>query len=95
MVWVVMATTDGLTLVTTSAMLGRIGNGLLAWGIVQVGAIVAVEVGDEVGVEVVGEAGSRLQPILRVRLRTRMKVRADISILFINFILTYPLLRNN
>jgi hypothetical protein len=73
-------------------MLGNAGDWLLEGGIVQVGPI---GVGDEVGVEVVGEAGSKLQPMLRVRPRTRMKVRADISILFINFILTHQMLRNN
>jgi hypothetical protein len=73
-------------------MLGNTADWLLEGGIVQVGPI---GVGDEVGVEVVGEAGSKLQPMLRVRPRTRMKVRADISILFINFILTHQMLRNN
>jgi hypothetical protein len=73
-------------------MLGSTDGWLLEGGIVQVGPI---GVGDEVGVEVVGEAGSKLQPMLRVRPRTRMKVRADISILFINFILTHQMLRNN
>jgi hypothetical protein len=73
-------------------MLGSTADWFSEGGIVQVGPI---GVGDEVGVEVVGEAGSKLQPMLRVRPRTRMKVRADISILFITFILTHQMLRNN
>jgi hypothetical protein len=84
-------------LATTSAILGSTSDSLLGEGIVQVVPIgvVAVDVGDEFGVEVVGEPSSRLQLMLRVRPRTKIKIRADISILLINFILTYQMLRNN
>jgi hypothetical protein len=78
-------------------MLDSTADWFLEGGIVQVGPIgvVAVGVGDEVGVGGVDMLGSRVQPMLRVRPRTRMKVRADISILFINFILTHQMLRTN
>jgi rRNA processing protein Gar1 len=49
--------------------------------------------GDEVGV--VDVLGSRAQPMLKVRPRTRMRASAQVSTLFINFILTYQMLRNN
>jgi hypothetical protein len=78
-------------------MLGSTTDWLLEGGIVQVGSmgVVSVGVGDEVDVGGVDVLGNRVQPMLRMRPRTRMKARAEFSILFTNFILTHQMLRNS
>ncbi len=67
-----MATTDGLTLATTSAMLGNTGALLSAVGGVQLGSIgLVLLVGDELSGGEVSVSGSR-QPLLSERAKIRI-----------------------